>query len=323
MKQRVLLSSLVLSCVAAASGCGPAQKEPETGKTVAKAPPVECPAGQILKDAQCVAAPPKAGCPEGQVEKDGACVPVPLTCAPGTHVGANGNTCVADESTSQAKVDPPAAKGPCPAGMVFVKGGTYKLGFLKTEATIADFCLEATEATAKDYEACVTGGKCNTNLLTACTETFTYKVPGKEDHPMVCIDFNQANDYCGSLGRRLPTEEEWEWAARGGEAANQYSWGNDAPADQACWAGKDGRKGTCPVKAHPGSATASGLLGMSGNVFEWATRKLDSVVQERVGRGGSWRDGLPNVLRVDRPGSFNVTYRCGFLGVRCAAAPQK
>jgi formylglycine-generating enzyme required for sulfatase activity len=313
MNQRLMVGSLAVCLAAAALGCGPSQTEVQTGKDDAKVQAAPCPEGQVRKDTQCIPAPAEPT----------ASVKAPLACAPGTHASPAGDTCVPDEGPAQAKVDPPAEKGPCPAGMALVKGGKYKMGYLKSEATVDDLCFDTTEATAKDYEACVTAGKCNTNLLIACTETTTYKVAGKEDHPMVCIDFPQAVDYCTWQKKRLPTEEEWEWAARGGEKGNQYSWGNDAPADQACWAGKDGRSGTCPVKAHPASATPQGLLGMSGNVFEWATRKLDAKVTDRVGRGGSWRDGLPNVLRVDRPGSFSVTYRCGFLGVRCVTPPQK
>lgn len=312
----------VAALLGAGAGCGPSTPEPVAGNDAPK--PVTCPEGQALQGGACVAQAPKTPCPEGQVEKDGACAPAaaPTPCAAGTHADASG-ACVPDAApapSASASAAPP--KGPCPAGMAFVPGGTYKLGALKYEATVADFCFDITEATAKEYEECVGQKKCNENLVKGCPETSTYKVAGKEDHPMVCIDFTQAVDYCAAQGKRLPTEEEWEWAARGGPAGNLYSWGNDAPAEQACWSGgKDPLKGTCPVKAHPGTATPQGLLGMSGNVFEWATRKLDVKIKGRVGRGGSWRDPLPNALRVDRPGSFEVTYRCGFLGVRCAMAP--
>lgn len=296
----------------AGAGCGPTTPEPVTGDGAASKP-VTCPEGQVLQGEACVAKVATA-----------PSLPTEVTCAAGTHADTSG-ACVPDGAPASA---PPAAtaeasKGPCPANMALIKGGSYKLGFIKTQATIADFCFDITEATAKEYEQCVGTKKCNENLVKGCPETSTYKVPGKEDHPMVCIDFTQATDYCSAQGKRLPTEEEWEWAARGGTAANQYSWGNEPPGDQACWAGgKTPLTGTCPVKAHPGTATPQGLLGMSGNVFEWATRKLDAKVKERVGRGGSWRDGLANVLRVDRPGSFEITYRCGFLGVRCVAAPD-
>lgn len=322
MKQRALIVSF--AAVAAASlGCGPAQTEPEIGKAVSPPQTVTCPEGKVLKGLECVpAAPAKVTCPEGQVEKDGQCAPEAKSCPEGTTPGVDGKTCVAIETPDQRKVDP-EPESPCPAGMALVKGGSYKMAFLKTEATVGDVCLDVTEATTTEYDSCVTAGKCNVSFVDACTETTTYKKPGKEDHPMVCIDFNQAEAYCKFQGKRLPTEEEWEWAARGGAEGRLYSWGNDKPTDQACWSGKGARTGTCPVKAHPGSATPDGLLGMSGNVFEWTVSKNDAKGKDRVGRGGSWRDGLANLLLVGRPGRFEVTYRCGFLGVRCAVEPRK
>ncbi|UQA54559.1 formylglycine-generating enzyme family protein [Polyangium aurulentum] len=224
--------------------------------------------------------------------------------------------------SAEAKAEPPPApKSPCPANMAFIKGGAYKMGFLKNEATVGDFCLDTTEVTAKDYAACVDAKKCNENFVNCAPES-TYKKEGKEDHPMVCVDFQQAIDYCAAQGKRLPTDEEWEWAARGGPEGRLFPWGNDEPKDQLCWSGKGARKGTCSVKEHPGGASAQGLLGLAGNVFEWTTNRLDSRGKDRVGRGGSWRDGLPNMMRNDRPGKFEVTYRCGFLGIRCAAAPS-
>ena len=140
---------------------------------------------------------------------------------------------------------------------------------------------------------------------------------------MVCVDFQQAIDYCTAQGKRLPSDEEWEWAARGGEEGRAYPWGNEAPKDQLCWSGgKEGLlKGTCPVAAHPGGASKDGLLGLAGNVFEWTTSSQDSKTKDRVGRGASWRDGIPNMFRTERPGRFQVTYRCGFLGIRCVMAP--
>lgn len=329
MNQKSLTIGFASLCGAsllwAAGGCGPATPEPEVGKAVSPPQTITCPAGKTLKGTECIADAPKVACAEGQVEKDGQCVAAaPAACPPGTHAGATGNTCVADETTAQVKVDPPAAAGPCPANMTLVQGGTYKMGFYKKEVTAADVCLDTAEVTAKEYQTCVEGKKCNDTLVGVCTETSTYKVAGKEDHPMVCVDFPQAEDYCKSLGKRLPTHEEWEWAARGRDKGNVYSWGAEAPKDQLCWAGgAAAQKGTCPVKAHPGSATPQGLLGMSGNVFEWVTTPLDSAVKLRIGRGGSWRDGLANVFRVDRPGSFEIKYRCGFLGIRCAMEPKK
>lgn len=329
MNQRARIATLAPlagASLALAAACGPAP-EPATGTAVSPPLRVVCPSTQILVDSRCVPDPRfSVSCPGGAIAADGQCRPAPITCPTGTHVSPDDATCVPDAvaASPQPQAAPPEAPAsPCPAGMALVKGGTFKFGILKAETTVADVCLDVTEVTTKDYEACVTGGKCNANFVDACTETTTYKKPGKQDHPMVCVDFTQSETYCKTQGKRLPAEEEWEWAARAGAEARTYSWGNEAPAEQVCWSGKATRTGTCPVNAHPGSATPAGLLGMSGNVFEWTTSKLDSKGKDRVGRGGSWRDGLPNLLLVARPGRFEVTYRCGFLGIRCATEPTK
>src|SRR5262245_21490733 len=108
---------------ALAAGCGHAPKEPDVGKAAGPPQNITCPAGQVLTDTKCVPAPPKPSCPPGQIEKDGACAPAPSECPPGTHAGADGKTCVADENPNQVKTDAPqASRGPCPAGMIFVKG---------------------------------------------------------------------------------------------------------------------------------------------------------------------------------------------------------
>jgi formylglycine-generating enzyme required for sulfatase activity len=205
--------------------------------------------------------------------------------------------------------------------MAFVAGGNYKMGLLKIDATVPDLCMDKVETTAKEFEACVNDKKCTDSFAT-CAPEATYKKAGKEDHPMVCVDFKQAVDYCTAKGKRLPSDEEWEWAARGGAEARIFPWGNEPPKDQVCWAGAGARTSTCPVNEHPAGASKDGLLGMAGNVFEWTTNKQDARTKDRVGRGGSWRDGLANVMRTDRPGKFEVTYRCGFLGIRCVTPPQ-
>lgn len=257
----------------------------------------------------------------------------PASCAPGTH--AEGANCVADakpEATSTAVVEapkPPDTKpeapakpaSRCPPEMVFVAGGNYKMGLLKVDAVVPDLCMDKVETTAKEFETCVNDKKCTDSFVT-CAPEATYKKAGKEDHPMVCVDFKQAIDYCSYKGKRLPSDEEWEWAARGGTEARIYPWGNEAPKDQVCWSGGGtARTSTCSVNEHPSGASKDGLLGMAGNVFEWTTNKQDSRTKDRIGRGGSWRDGLTNLMRTDRPGKFEVTYRCGFLGIRCVTPP--
>src|SRR5262249_2484263 len=88
----------------------------------------------------------------------------------------------------------------------------------------------------------------------------------RRDHPVNCIDATMAAAYCHFAGGRLPTEAEWEYAARGGSEHRRYSWGAEPPdGSRACYY----HAGTCPVASFaPG---AFGLYDVSGNVWEWTS----------------------------------------------------
>lgn len=124
-------------------------------------------------------------------------------------------------------------------------------------------------------------------------------------HPVVHVSHADASAYCAWLERRLPTEAEWEYAARGGLAGKRFSWGDDpiTPARANVWQGEfpvvnrgdDGYGGTAPVGSFP--ANGYGLVDMAGNVWEWtadrfvassADAAMAGGADERIIRGGSF-----------------------------------
>ncbi len=224
-------------------------------------------------------------------------------------------------ATAAVAAEPPKPVSPCPPSMALVPGGTYTMSPPKREVTVAPFCMDLSETTADEYSACVKAGNCNADNL-KCAAQATYEASGMGNHPVVCVDFTQAETYCKAQHKRLASDEEWEWAARGGPAGHAYPWG-DEPKGKACWSGDSPLTGTCAVGAYPAGDSPQGIHDLAGNVFEWTTSRLDKKGLDRVGRGGSWRDGVPEALKASRPGGFKVTYRCGFLGIRCVSEPAQ
>lgn len=221
----------------------------------------------------------------------------------------------APAATTPAPASVPDTGG-CPAGMVRIKGGSFKLAAVKTQVTVKDYCLDVNLATTDQYASCVQSKKCNDGAVKVCDPS-TYGAEGKGNLPMICIDFTQATDYCKAQGKRLPSGEEWEWAARGGPEGWTYPWGNEPPAEQLCWSGKTKRDGPCPIGSFPAGANPQGVLDLAGNIFQWTTTGNDVVSSARFGRGGSWRDSGDEV-KAGKTAVFKTTYRCGYLGVRCA-----
>jgi formylglycine-generating enzyme required for sulfatase activity len=207
---------------------------------------------------------------------------------------------------------------------------------------VKPFALDATEVTAADYARCVQAKRCTSAWTTVRWSGVSADVlarwnpycngerQDRADHPVNCVDWSQAQAYCAWAGKRLPLEEEWEWAARGAAAGNPYPWGDAKPAAQSCWSGPGNdsggkRQGTCPVASHPAGDTPQGIADLSGNVWEWtasdAVAGMDSRgrgVSAKVARGGGWADSDPKDVVVGRRAKNLAEDRGADLGFRCA-----
>jgi len=213
--------------------------------------------------------------------------------------------------------------------MVWIEGGRFTMGE-RTPAEVEGFCMDGTEVTVEAYARC-----------TGCTEPDTgedcnWGKSGRANHPVNCVDWYQADAYCRAMGKRLPTEAEWEYAARGGARQLEYPWGSEEPGNRACWngegndVGKENRQSTCPMGSY--AAGAFGLRDMAGNVWEWVQDwdgDYPSAIAKgyagpfsgsrRVIRGGASSDDVASCLRgsfrFDRaPGGHE-----GVIGFRCAS----
>lgn len=132
-----------------------------------------------------------------------------------------------------------------------------------------------------------------------------------QDRPVEKVNWFEARDYCYKVGKRLPTEWEWEKAAKAG-AATRYYWG-DQMDDQYAW-----HKGNSGKQTHPvGQKKPNdyGLFDMSGNVWEWTSSDHNS--SGKVVRGGSWRNSPISLQAFKRIPSLPI-HRFHYVGFRCA-----
>jgi formylglycine-generating enzyme required for sulfatase activity len=247
------------------------------------------------------------------------------------------------------------------ADMVKVPAGTFVMGSDRDGKTekpahavrlTRAFYMDRIEVRADAYAACVEDGACPVNRVHSggIVETAYGCNTDKErpTHPANCIDRIQAEKYCASVRKRLPTEAEWEYAARGTDG-REFPWGNTPPSTcaMAILTGMTGacgdRKGTWEVGTTADGKSAFGALDMAGNVWEWVADGWEAYPSNTSGagaadggsaalvdpqtalqptgrgilRGGSWDYSV---------GSAKVTYRLPFaaasgnvsIGFRCA-----
>jgi len=232
--------------------------------------------------------------------------------------------------------------------MVYVPGGEFTMGTpgnpdAGSHSVLLDsFWIDQTEITNGQYGACVTARACSAPTTCSWGEP-TYEDAAKADHPVICVTWQAARFYCDWAGGRLPTEAEWEYAARGPDA-HIYPWGNEFDGtrlnscdincphdDHKVTDYDDGHAQTAPVGSYPSGASWCGVLDMAGNVWEWvadwhgpypATQQTNPTGpqsgSERLVRGGSWYDSNEvGFFRADGRHPYDPRADIYLIGFRC------
>ncbi len=228
---------------------------------------------------------------------------------------------------------PKAAKGPVSARAaeiewVLIPGGTFLMGGAQGDegpphpVTVKTFRMAKSAVTNRQYQACVDAH--------VCTPASDCENRSKEaNHPVVCVDWEQSSVFAKWSGGRLPTEAEWEYAARSAGKERAYPWGDQAPdCDKAAIAGCGA--GTAPVCSKPAGNTDQGLCDMAGNTWAWVQDAYHPSYDGAPSDGKSWNTPGER-YRVFRGGSFlfDASYaratqrrfdvpetRCGRVGFR-------
>ena len=270
--------------------------------------------------AGCKDSTPCPAANDGGTDGGRVCVVPPATCNAGEH--AEYGTCFTDEEE------------------IAIPAGTFQMGapsgteFVPQHGvTLADFRLDRYEVSNVRFQLCVEAGCCDPPRYDG---SYTGREPyfANPDYsffPVVFVSWDQARQYCEGAGKRLPTEAEWEYAARGDDG-RLYPWGSDAPdSSRANYGGaRDGD--TKQVGSYAAGASPFGVDDMAGNVWEWVADWYDpnyygsspasdpagpDLGLAKVARGGSFGSDATTLYTFYR-GSYLPEESFANLGFRCA-----
>ncbi len=294
---------------------------------------------------------------------------LPLRVAAGQHVwfrvasaGGTGEIALDAERTESAPLDAGSATdGACAdcagvealpiADMVFVAAGTFSMGQASDQpdeepqrtVNLDAFWIDRNDVTVDEYDACVSAGACDDPKGThAVVPNCNWGAANRGNYPINCVDWHQADDYCQWVDMQLPTEAQWEKAARGTNA-RLYPWGaQEVTCSYAVmWdtypSGVTGcgTSATATVGSKPSGVSPYGALDMSGNVYQWVNDWYDATYYQsspssnppgpgigsfKVRRGGDYATAA--YTHSLRTYSRNYLEPSGFnpgLGFRCVA----
>jgi formylglycine-generating enzyme required for sulfatase activity len=280
----------------------------------------------------------------------------------------------------------------CPGDMILIEGGQFYMGSAtksmmgnegpEHQVTLNAYCIDKHEVSVDYFVSCTKIGKCRFSKpendfggitpaqhklydpvcnLTGAENGST--VPdGKGKYPINCVSWDDARNFCEQMGFRLPSEAEWEHAARGSDGrvypwaggdpgpdllngcgAECVAWGKKNPDPEnplkAMYAGDDGFATTAPVGSYPKGASVYGLQDMTGNVWEWvadyyadypaewetttqSNPKGPASGENRVMRGGAWNSSDKSWMRPSFRFHAPPKQKAHGIGFRCAGTPK-
>jgi serine/threonine-protein kinase len=203
-----------------------------------------------------------------------------------------------------------------PAGN-FVRGATAAIDERPVETKrLGAFRIDRTEVTRAMYARCVTARRCKPPPIDLAAD---------ETLPVTQVSWHDAKAFCAFAGGRLPSEDEWEKAARGADG-RPYPWGAELDCARANWGNFDG-EGPCagknpgrpvPVGQYPTGASPYGVLDLAGNVWEWVANAYEEEPGRRVVRGGSCCSYFVEPRAANR-NAWDPDHRDADLGFRCVS----
>ena len=197
---------------------------------------------------------------------------------------------------------------------ISVPGGTFDMGSDGHSSeqpvhsvTVPSFEMTKSHVTVEQYEMCVADGACSAPATSS--DRCNWDNPGYEDHPVNCISWHRLRNFCEWIGGRLPTEAEWEYAARSGGQDIIYPWGNDIATCEYAVMKEDGLDGcgterTWPVCSKVAGNTDHGLCDMVGNAWHWVEDDWHADYNGAPNDGSAWIDEPRGSSRVIRGSSY-------------------